>query len=488
MQNQQEVEKLKAKKLCHRCVGETYLRDEIQRDGKRRKCSYCDRTAKSYLIGKMTERVETAFEQHYARTSDQPTSWQQSMLSDIESDYDWERDGEHTVYAIMNAADMPEAAAADIQQILEAKFDDFDSAAMGEETMFSSDAYYEQKGTSDEAWQEEWRSFEKSLKTEARFFSRAAASHLTAIFNGIDVMRSRDGRPLVVDAGPSTDFSSVYRARVFQSDDKLVAALCRPDQQLGSPPTNLAGAGRMNARGISVFYGANDPTAAIAEVRPPVGSQVAVARFEIIRPLRLLDLTALSAVSDGGSAFDPELAGRLERAMFLRSLSQRITRPVMPDDEAFEYLATQAVADFLATEGAVPLDGIIFPSVQAAGAVLNVVLFHKAARVEKVDVSAGAEIFARSGHMEEDGWETEYEVIERVPRAAEPAEPQETGDAPDFTALAMSPWESVDPDWREPSLRIIVDSVCVHIIRRVQFETDEHRVTRRRWEKQEPNF
>ena len=66
MLNQQEVEELKAKKLCHRCVGETYLRDEIQRDGKRRKCSYCDRTAKSHLIGKMTERVETAFEQHYA--------------------------------------------------------------------------------------------------------------------------------------------------------------------------------------------------------------------------------------------------------------------------------------------------------------------------------------------------------------------------------------------------------------------------------------
>lgn len=490
MLSQEEVEELKAKKLCYRCVGEAYLNAEIRRDGKRRKCSYCDRAAKSYLIVELAERIETAFEQHYARTSDQPTSWQQTMLSDRESDYEWDRDGEQTVYAIMNSADMPEVAAEDIQQILEDKFYDFDSAAMGEETEFSSDAYYEQKGTSDQAWQEEWRSFEKSLKTEARFFSRAAASHLTAIFNGIDAMRSRDGRPLVVDAGPGTDFSSVYRARVFQSGDKLEAALCRPDQHLGSPPTFLASAGRMNARGISVFYGASDPTAAIAEVRPPVGSQVAVARFEIIRPLRLLDLTALSAVSDGGSVFDPELAGRLERAMFLRSLSQRITRPVMPDDEAFEYLATQAVADFLATEGAVPLDGIIFPSVQAAGAVLNIVLFHKAARVEKVDVPVGAEISARSGHMEEDGWETEYEVIERVPPtvAEESVERQETSGWPDFSALAVSLWEPVDPDWREPGLRIVADSVCVHIIRRVQFETDEHRVTRHRWVKREPDF
>lgn len=488
MPSQEDFEELKAKKLCHRCVGEAYLSDEIQRTGKRRKCSYCGGTARSYSVGEVAERVQTAFEQHYTRTSDQPTSWQQSMLSDRESAYEWERDGEQTVYAIMNAADIPETAADDIQQILEDKFDDFDSAAMGEETEFSSDSYYEQKRTTDHAWQEEWRSFEKSLKTEARFFSRAAASHLAAIFDGIDVMRSDDGRALVVDAGPGTNFSSVYRARVFQSYDKLEAALCRPDQQLGSPPTSLANAGRMNAHGISVFYGANDPTAAIAEVRPPVGSQVAVARFEIIRPLRLLDLTALSAVSDRGSVFDPLFAGRLERAMFLRSLSQRITRPIMPDDEAVDYLATQAVADFLATEGAVPLDGILFPSVQAAGAVLNVVLFHKAARVEKVDTPAGTEISARSGHMEEDGWETEYEVIEWVPTAAQQAETQETPAGPDFAALTMSPWDSVDPDRREPSLRIINDSICVHLIRRVQFETDEHRVTRHSWAKQEPNF
>lgn len=64
------------------------------------------------------------------------------------------------------------------------------------------------------------------------------------------------------------------RARVFQSEDKLEMAMCRPDLQLGSPPALVAAAGRMNARGISVFYGANDPKAAIAEVRPPVEARL----------------------------------------------------------------------------------------------------------------------------------------------------------------------------------------------------------------------
>jgi hypothetical protein len=41
-------------------------------------------------------------------------------------------------------------------------------------------------------------------------------------------------------------------------------------------------------------------------------------------------------------------------------------------------------------------------------------------RQQSVDVPAGAEISARSGHMEEDGWKTEYEVIERAPNTARP--------------------------------------------------------------------
>jgi len=488
MASSEDIEELKAKRLCYHCVGEVYLRAEMQRQGRRGQCSYCNRRAKSYTIGDLAERIEEVFEQHFRRTSDQPSSWQQTLLSDRESTYEWERDGEPVIQAIANAADMPEEAAEDIQTILDDEHGDFDSAAVGEETEFSSESYYEEKGASDHAWQEEWRSFERSLKTEARFFSRTAAAHLASVFAGIDAMSATDGRPLVLGAGPGTTLSAIYRARVFQSDDKLEASLCRPDQHLGSPPASLASAGRMNARGIAVFYGANEPGVAIAEVRPPVGSQVAVARFSIIRPLRLLDLTALSAVSEGGSIFDSALAGRLERAMFLRSRSQRITRPVMPDDEAFDYLPTQAVADFLATENKPPIDGIAFPSVQAAGNALNVVLFHKAARVEALDIPDGTEIEASTGHTSEDGWEVDYSVIERTSPAEVPDGKDGDDGWPSLPVFAGNPWTSGDPDSREATLRIDPDSVKVHIVRGVQFDSDEHKVRRHRWEKRDVGF
>jgi len=171
--------------------------DEIARQGKRAKCSYCGKTRRCYGVDDVGERVQVSFEQHYVRTSDQPTSWQYTLMSDRESSYDRERDGEPVTDAIANAAEIPQRAAEDIQLILEAEHDDFDSGAMGEETEFAGDSRYEEKGASDEAWQEERRNFEKSLKTEARFFSRTSARHLASIFDGIDELCTRSGRPLV---------------------------------------------------------------------------------------------------------------------------------------------------------------------------------------------------------------------------------------------------------------------------------------------------
>lgn len=477
------VKKLKRKKLCCQCIGETYLSGEVERQGQKLKCSYCGEIVKSFRLDELSGRIETAFRQHYIRTADQSAPWQYSLLRDSESDYKWVRDGESVVDAIMQAVDIPKAAAEDVQKILEDKFEDSDSTKMGDETEFSITSFYKEKGVSDEAWQEEWQQFEESLKTEARFFSRTAVQCLTSVFNALESLNVSGGRSLIVSAGPDTGFHSIYRARVFQSDDNLKIALCRPDQHIGPPPARLASAGRMNARGISVFYGANESTAAIAEVRPPVGSQVVVARFEIIRSLRLLDLTALCDISDDGSIFDPELVRRLERAVFLRSLSQRITRPVMPDDEAFEYLPTQAVADFLATETDALLDGIVFPSVQTAEEMLNVVLFHKAARVEEINVPKGTEISAKVQSDSDVG--VDYWVQEEVPQQSSEGvdDHRDASDFPNFSALLMSPREPVDVDWREPTLRIVMDSVKVHVIKGVKFETEEFPVPRHRWEK-----
>jgi len=487
MTNEEDIVETKEKRLCHRCIGEEYLKNEVRRKGKYRQCSYCNRGGRSYTIEDFAERVETAFEQHFRQTSDQPTSWQQSLLSDQECNYDWERDGEPVVWAIANATEIPEQAAQDIQSILDDKHSDFDAAVMGEETEFCSESYYVEKGPNDDEWQGKWFSLEQSLKTEARFFSRNSAADLATIFDGIDKMYTSDKRTLVINAGPKTTVTEIFRARVFQSEEKLLEALCRPDYHLGPPPAAFAIAGRMNARGISVFYGANNPSLTIAEVRPPVGSQVLVARFEIVRPLKLLDLTALNAVTEIGSVFDPSWADRLDRATFLRSICQRMTRPVMPDDEAFEYIPTQAVADFLATENDPVLDGIVFPSVQVAGDGLNIVLFHKAARVEAIELPEKTNIEASTGLMGEDGWEADYSVTEWIPRI-KPVEKVAENDLPFISTLSSDSTYSYSGDFRDITLKIDLKSVRVHIVDKVRFDTFSHDVRRNRWERNGINF
>ena len=240
----------------------------------------------------------------------------------------------------------------------------------------------------------------------------------------------------------------------------------------------------MNSRGISVFYGALDARVAIAEIRPPGGSRVAVVRFEIIRPLKLLDLEALKGLYVEGSIFDRDYVRRLELAKFLQSLSHRLSAPVMPDDEWSDYLITQAVADYLANEA--ELDGIIYPSVQQGDGALNVALFHHAARVQTLDIPEGTEIDAYATMAGDEDFDCEYSVYEETPPPSPKPKPR-----PPLRGLFydVSPvlWDA-DRDVRSPALRVDLDCVEVHDVTGVQIATSSHRVRRHRSEKRSLPF
>jgi hypothetical protein len=484
MHQQRNIKALAAKHICHQCIGDAFLSKQIQRAGQKVLCDYCDEVEPSFTIGELAVSVEKAFDDHYIRTPDQPDAWQH---------YDWFRDGEPVLNAIEGAANISRQVASDVLMILADEHADPHRYEIGEECEFAQKAHYEEMGIGSGAWQREWREFERSLKAEARFFSKSAAAHLGFVFGGIDKIKTRNGRSLVVCAGPKRTIKHLYRARVFQTDQALEEALCRPDLKLGSPPAQLANAGRMNARGISVFYGATAASTAIAEVRPPVGSKVAVVKFVIKRPLRLLDLTALGLAMDDGSIFDPDFKARLERVAFLRTLGDRMTRPVMPDDEALDYLATQAVADFLATENHPVFDGIIYGSVQARDG-HNVVLFHKAARVQELELPRGTNIKADSYMETDEGPEINYWVSERVPAILEKSSFQD--DKQDWP-LDFPQFDDQGPDdlsragqWDDRQATLIVDaqSVEVHWIDWVRFRSTRHKVSRHRTEQQEEKF
>ena len=292
-------------KICHHCVREAFLRREIADRGAESDCTYCGRQAGTWNLEELADRVEFAFGQHFALTPSEPTSHERSLVA--ASDFEWSRCGLPVVEAIAGAAEIPSAAAADVQRLLGDRHYDKHADRVGEETEFCAEAFYDEREVDGDGWREQWFQFERTIKTQARFFGHHAKELLTAAFGRIDDVGEiciGGRRSPVVDIGPECGLKAVYRARVFQSEDALRKALCRPDRELGPPPADLATAGRMNAQGIAVFYGATDEQVAIAEGRPPVGSLVAVARFEIIRPFRILSLGNLGFANADGSIFD----------------------------------------------------------------------------------------------------------------------------------------------------------------------------------------
>lgn len=322
-----DTDELSSKRICHECIGEKFLSRQIEDNGKVKKCSYCSISKRTIRVTDLADKIQTVFEQLYERTSEYPDSYQEAMFKDKESTYEWEREGDGTVDAIEELVSVEREIAEDIQKILADRFYSRSAEEIGEETEFNDSIQYEYKGVSAKVWEDEWREFENSLKTESRYFNQPGEAYLNRVFDGIDQLKTGNGEPVIVVAGKSHKLKAIYRSRCFQSAESLRLALSDITRHLGPPPYKMARAGRMNAVGVSVFYGATTEATAMAEVRPPVGSKVVVAKFNIIRDLRLLNLTALNDLKFEGSLFDNRFLQQLSRGQFIRQLCERMTIP-----------------------------------------------------------------------------------------------------------------------------------------------------------------
>jgi hypothetical protein len=127
------------KRVCSACVGEVYLSDLIDKTGTKDPCAYCDgeMERRAITIAALADYIESAFERHYVRTPTDPDDYEYMLLKDKESSYDWERHGEEVVWAITNAADVEEAIATDVLDILEDRYANFEAAKLGEECEFA---------------------------------------------------------------------------------------------------------------------------------------------------------------------------------------------------------------------------------------------------------------------------------------------------------------------------------------------------------------
>ena len=376
--------------LCFECIGDEYLSKEVEDNETFGKCSQCGNTRKAYKFNELVERIVAVIEEHFERPSSGP-DWFDSMRIRAGLLDSWLPDGEDVEDLIYNMVGVDEKVAKAIANALAAK-QSYSDAKDGEENPYGSEAYYQGRTPNARKYQRRWISFCNEIRYEERFFHETAEPVLKEIFSDLEEMTTYDGTTLIREIIPQEESFTIWRARTAQSKEELKAILKDPTHQLGAPPSDCADAGRMNPKGVSVFYGAMDEFTCVSEIRPPVGSYVVLGQFTFVETVRLIDLEALSRVRAKGSCFDPEYARQKECTAFLRQLVSEISRPVMPGEIDREYLPTQYVASYMARRAHPRLDGIIFPSSQTGGDKKNIVLFNDAREVTNHGVPKPSEV------------------------------------------------------------------------------------------------
>ena len=280
---------------------------------------------------------------------------------DLDSDHTYfEQRGESLVDLLQEEAGIDVEAAEDVADLL-IENDPFDPRD-GEGPFYSAEEQYERLDVSEGEYGELWEEFSQRIQHEIRFFDRGAQALLADIL-GKPESRFAGGLPSL-ELGPGSRVASVFRARRADTAALATHLLANPINELARPPVHLARAGRMNASGIPVFYGALSAATAIAEVRPYVGSIVITARFSILRQVRVLDLSRIDQFFTG-SIFAPQYEKRASRLRFLQRFHHLIARPVQPGDEALEFVPTQAVAEYV--HNVLGFDGMLYMSAQLGG-------------------------------------------------------------------------------------------------------------------------
>lgn len=237
---------------------------------------------------------------------------------------------------------------------------------------------------SDIPQRDRWSQVRSILERESRFYNTSVVKELEYVFGkNKDYMKLYRDKSVIREIGRGIDYG-IFRARHFASPDSARRALLIPEKELAGPPHRAARAGRMNADGISVFYGATHTEVALAEIRPPVGSYVVVARFCVAKDkIRLLDVDGLRKAYGKHIRKGPD---KDINARFVENFSSQVMTPIVPENESTEYIITQVVSDYLSSRSDIDINGLLYKSAQLdVKSSNNIVLFHRSSKVKSLD-------------------------------------------------------------------------------------------------------
>ena len=442
--------------VCLECIGNIHLRAQLASEARLGTCAECGETRPAVPFELLAARIDEAFLPNFELTPYDQSPGAAAIFVDI----------------------------AGIDSDLAFRIEEYLGDTYGDQEEGNPYDYSTgfRRSRTPHYWQEErWARFCNTLRKTARYINADAMAWLDDVFEDIDAHRTWDAASvikLVVPGGPGSQF---YRARVASDEDTLRRILRQPVLQMGPLLPGLGQGGRLNAPGIPGFYGATDEATCIAEIRPPVGAHVVVGRFDVLRPLQLLDFSALEELAPQANPFDPQFEAKRDRAYFLRSLGEQISRPVLPGAELLGYVPTQMVAEYLEHRLVFPIDGIFYKSTQSGSTGGNVMLFNRAARVEPFPHhNHFIDLDVRTIDVDAEDYDDSIHLSVQEIDAVEPPDPLAVlnGDLPHIPAPLPDTFVQFDIDDDRPlCLRLPPDGIAVHAIRAVAYELYTRQVT-----------
>jgi len=247
-----------------------------------------------------------------------------------------------------------------------------------DDNFYCDDCNYEVRESNTDALFFEWKSIEVEIRQKRRFFNDRARDFYKNMFEGLHNMYSiwsegTHGSSVLLKLPVDTN---LFRARACNSEQSKMKMKSDPVKQIGPPPSVEARAGRMNAEGVPALYTSLDSETCLAEMRPSIGSETAVAMLKTTEVLTVLDFSLLDdSINRDLSYFDPDYDNKNSISKFLTILHEIISQPIVPGRET-DYLITQTLAEYLAYVSKLEIDGLLFKSVQNDSG-LNLVVFLK---------------------------------------------------------------------------------------------------------------
>ena len=186
------MEHHQAKNICHFCVNETDLANQMLDGGELRLCSYCYGHRQTFALDELAQRIHQVVERHFRLTPNQPVDLDEFI--EINKGLNWERRGCSPIDLVAEVAGIDQEIAEDVVQHLSDVYS-YRIVRDGGEDPYGYEARHEELGPDADLFRSIWENVPSSIQHQARFFNTDAESALDRLFTELNTLRTRGESP-----------------------------------------------------------------------------------------------------------------------------------------------------------------------------------------------------------------------------------------------------------------------------------------------------